>query len=101
MPSVHANFYPTTAIRPGDPVTFKVRSFNTSSGGEEWDFGDGSQPVEVQSDGNAVKLAADGYAKTTHRFEKPGDYIVRVTHTDAFGVPAMGHLHVQVLEPKQ
>jgi len=101
IPSIHPNFYPTTAISPGDPVTFKVRSFNTSASGEEWYFGDGSMSVKVQSDGNAVKLAADGYAETTHRFEKPGDYIVRVTHTDAFGVPAMGHLHVHVLAPEE
>ncbi len=98
VPSIHPNYYPTTGIRAGDPVTFKVRTFNTTAGKEQWDFGDGSSPVEVQSDGNAVKLAPDGYAVTTHRFAKPGEYVVRVTRSNENGVPAIGHLHVHVGE---
>lgn len=96
VPSIHPNYYPTTGIRPGNPVTFKVRSFNTSAGKEQWDFGDGTDKVEVHSDGNRESLAPDGYAVTTHRFQQPGDYVVRVTHTDEFGVMATGHLHVHV-----
>lgn len=95
-PSIHPNYYPTDGIRPGDPLTFKVRSFNTSAGKEVWDFGDGSEPVEVRSDGNAEALAPNGYAVTTHAYQKPGDYLVRVTQTDEFGVTATGHLHVRV-----
>jgi putative CocE/NonD family hydrolase len=96
VPSIHPNYFPTMGIRPGDPVTFKVRTFNTTTGKELWDFGDGSAKVEVQSDGNAVKLAPDGYAVTTHRYEKPGDYVVRVSRTNEHGVVAVGHLHVHV-----
>ena len=96
IPTIHPNFYPTTGIHPGDPVTFKVRTFNTTAGKEVWDFGDGSPKVEVQSDGNAVKLAPDGYAVTTHRFKKSGDYVVRVNRANEFGVTAVGHLHVHV-----
>jgi murein DD-endopeptidase MepM/ murein hydrolase activator NlpD len=115
VPSIHANYAPTLGLRPGDPVTFKVRTFNLprpaldktppspplpkgGMGGtkEIWDFGDGSPKVEVQSDGNAVQLAPDGYAVTTHRFQKPGDYVVRVERANAFGVKAVGHLHVHV-----
>ena len=96
VPSIHPNYYPTSGIRSGDPVTFKVRTFNTTAGKERWDFGDGTPPVEVQSDGNAVKLAADGYAATTHRYEQPGDYIASVTRTNEHGVAAVGHLHVHV-----
>ena len=96
VPSIHPNYYPTSGVGPGDPVTFKVRTFNTTAGKELWDFGDGSPPVEVQSDGNAVKLAPDGYAATTHRYERPGDYVVRVTRSNEHGVPATGHLHVHV-----
>ena len=55
-----------------------------------------SAQVEVHSDGNAVKHAPNGYAATTHRFEKPGDYIVRVTGKNEFGFTAIGHLHVRV-----
>ncbi len=99
IPSIHPNYYPTIGIRPGDPVTLKVRTFNTTAGKEVWDFGDGSSPVEVQSDGNAVKLAPNGYAVTTHRYDKPGDYVVRVTRTNEHGVDAVGHLHVHVEPP--
>ncbi|HUG70788.1 MAG TPA: PKD domain-containing protein [Pirellulaceae bacterium] len=94
--SLHPNYYPTQGIRPGDAVTFKVRTFNTTAGKETWDFGDGSAKVEVQSDGNAVKLAPDGYAVTTHRYDKPGDYVVRVARTNEQGVAAVAHLHVYV-----
>ena len=99
IPSIHPNFYPTHDIHPGDPITFKVRTFNTTSGKESWDFGDGSPAVEVQSDGNAVKLAADGYAITKHTYKKPGDYIVTVKRSDQHGVAAVGHLHVRVEAP--
>jgi len=98
IPSIHPNYFPTSKIRPGNAVTFKVRTFNTTEGKEVWDFGDGSPVVEVHSDGNAVKLAPDGYAVTTHRFEKPGHYVVRVSRTNEHGVTALGHLHVEVTE---
>jgi murein DD-endopeptidase MepM/ murein hydrolase activator NlpD len=97
-PAIHPAFYPTTGIKPGGDVIFKVRTFNTQDGQETWDFGDGSEPVQVKSDGNAVKLAKDGYAVTKHRFAKPGDYVVRVERTDSHGVKAVGHLHVRVAE---
>ncbi len=96
VPSIHANYSPTFNIHPGDPLRFKVRTFNTTAGSETWDFGDGSAAVTVHSDGNAVKLAPDGYAVTTHRYKKPGDYLVRVERTNEFGVSAMDRLHVRV-----
>lgn len=95
-PTVHAVYSPTFGIKPGDAVTFKVRAFNTTDGEETWDFGDGTAPVKVKSDGNAVKLAKDGYAVTTHRFQKPGHYLVRVERANQAGVKAIGRLHVQV-----
>jgi hypothetical protein len=96
VPSIHPNYYPTQGIHPGDAITFKVRTFNTTSGQETWDFGDGSPTITVQSDGNAVKLAPDGYAVTTHRYARPGDFVVRVDRTNEYGVTAVGHLHVHV-----
>ena len=99
IPSIHPNYYPTSEIHPGDSITFKVRTFNTTAGKELWDFGDGSPAVEVKSDGNAVKLAADGYAGTKHAYKKPGDYVVSVTRSDQHGVAAVGHLHVHVETP--
>jgi hypothetical protein len=95
-PGIHANYYPTFGIRPGDPVTFKVRTFGTTPGKEVWNFGDGSDAVEVQSDGNAERHAKDGYAVTEHRFAKPGQYLVRVERSNARGEKAMTYLQVRV-----
>ena len=95
-PSVHPNYWPTSGIRVGTSVTFKVRTFRTTDGQEEWDFGDGSPTVTVKSDGNAVKHAPDGYAATKHQFKKPGHYIVRVERTNKAGLRGVGHLHIHV-----
>ena len=77
-------------------VTFLVRTFRTVEGKETWDFGDGSPKVEVRSDGNAVPLAKDGYARTVHRYEKAGHYLVRVERTNGRGETAVARLHVRV-----
>jgi murein DD-endopeptidase MepM/ murein hydrolase activator NlpD len=95
-PAIHANYYPTFGLMAGDEVTFKVRSFGTQYGQEVWDFGDGSAPVKVQSDGNANQHNPAGYATTQHRYEKAGDYIVTVRRSDENGCEAIGHLHVRV-----
>ena len=95
-PSIHAAYYPTFGIKPGDNVTFTVRSFRTIEGKETWDFGDGSPKEEVRSDGNAVQLAKDGYARTIHRYEKPGHYLVRVERTNSRGETAVARLQVRV-----
>ena len=95
-PTIHPACSPTTNIRPGDPVTFKVRSFRTTAGNETWDFGDGSPKVTVKSDGNVEQHAKDGYAVTQHSFAKAGHYVVRVQRANEFGQRASGHLHVRV-----
>lgn len=94
-PSIHATYAPSLGVRVGDELTFKVRVFR-STGGETWDFGDGSPPVQTRSDGNAKALAKDGYAVTSHRFAKPGDHRVRVEHVNARGEKAVTHLWVPV-----
>lgn len=95
-PTIHAAYWPSQGIKPGDEVTFKVRTFRTTHGEEVWDFGDGSSPVTVKSDG-AVKLhAKDGYAVTTHRFEKPGQYLASVSRSNAADMKATARLHVRV-----
>lgn len=94
-PTIHAAYWPTFDIRPGLPITFKVRTFRTT-GGETWDFGDGSPPVQVKSDGNANVHAPDGYAVTTHAYDKPGVYLVRVEHTGPRGAKATARLCVVV-----
>lgn len=99
-PSIHVNYAPTFGIQAGDPVTFKVRTFRTTDGKETIDFGDGTAKVEVQSDGNVKPLAADGYAETIHRFEKPGHYVVRAERTNDRGESAVGHVHVVVGEKR-
>lgn len=95
-PSIHAAYSPTFGIQPNEAVVFLVRTFRTTDGKETWDFGDGSPKVEVQSDGNVVPLAKDGYARTVHRFEKAGHYVVRVERTNRLGFPAIAHLQVRV-----
>jgi len=95
-PTIHANYSPTFEIKPGDPVTFKVRSFRTTDGNETWDFGDGSPLVTVKSDGNVKPLAPEGYAVTVHRFKKAGHFVVRVERSNKQGPKAVAHLHVLV-----
>ena len=94
-PTIHPSFSPTTNIKPGDTITFKVRTFR-DRGGETWNFGDGTPPVKVESDGNAKPLAKDGYAVTSHVFEKSDDYIMTVEHANERGERAIGHLWVRV-----
>jgi hypothetical protein len=50
----------------------------------------------VHSDGNVVPLALDGYARTVHRYDRPGHYLVRVERTNRAGYPAIAHLQVRV-----
>ena len=94
-PTIHAAYHPTLGVRPGDEVTFKVRSFGIKAPEETWDFGDGTPPVTVRSDGNANIHDPKGYAVTMHSFAKPGIYVVRVERTSS-GYPAVAHLQVQV-----
>lgn len=96
-PAIHPSFSPTTNIKPGVPITFKVRTFR-DQGGETWNFGDGTPAVKVQSDGNAKALAKDGYAITEHAFAKAGDHIVSVEHVNVRGERAVAHLWVRVEE---
>ena len=97
-PTIHASYAPTFGIRAGDPVMFKVRTFRADTGNELWDFGDGSEPVRVRSDGNSKPHDAKGYAETVHRFAKPGHYVVRVEGTGHAGAKAIAHLQVRVGE---
>ncbi len=97
-PAIHAVYWPTLGIRPGTEITFKVRTFGVrpDEGMETWDFGDGSAPVRTRSDGNANQHAPDGYAVTTHRYARPGHYIVSVSRAEDRGRAATGRLHVEV-----
>jgi len=52
--------------------------------------------ASTKSDGNVVPLAKDGFAATTHVFQKPGDYIVRVERANRLGQKAIAHLIVRV-----
>jgi acetyl esterase/lipase/murein DD-endopeptidase MepM/ murein hydrolase activator NlpD len=100
-PTIHACYSPTTKIRPGDPVTFKVRSFFTVPAGETWDFGDGTPPVKVRSDANENRHDPNGYAVVEHRFAKPGDYIATARHPgrDGHAITSRVHVHVAEAQP--
>jgi len=97
-PTIHAVYYPTFDIKPGDELTFKVRAFRTTHGRETWDFGDGTPAVTVQSDGNANVHDPNGYAVTKHAYAKPGHYLATVRRTNERGEQAITHLHVHVDE---
>jgi len=95
-PTIHASYHPTTGIRAGQEVTFKVRTFGTIHGEETWNFGDGSPSTTTRSDGNVKIHDPNGYAVTRHTFTKPGDYIVGVHRSDTAGQRATTHLWVRV-----
>ncbi|MHC4178027.1 MAG: PKD domain-containing protein [Planctomycetota bacterium] len=95
-PTIHPVYYPPFGLRPGDEVTFKVRTFATTDGEETWDFGDGSPPAKSKSDGNVDKHAKDGYAVVKHRYEEPGHYLVRAERTDRHGHRAVAYVQVRV-----
>ncbi|MHC4168197.1 MAG: PKD domain-containing protein [Planctomycetota bacterium] len=95
-PAIHAVYYPTFGIKPGDEVTFKVRSFRITEGSEVWDFGDGTPKLTVQSDGNAQVHNPQGYAVAKHRYKMAGHYIATVERGNDRGHRAVTHLHVRV-----
>ncbi len=99
-PAIHAAYWPTLGLKPGDEVTFKVRTFavRPDEGEETWDFGDGSPAATTRSDGNARQHNPEGYAVTTRRYAKAGDYVVTVKRTNDLGETAVGRLHVRVGE---
>jgi hypothetical protein len=94
-PSIQAAYWPTLGVAVGKPVTFKVRTFGTTDGQENWTFGDGATAT-TKSDGNVEPYAKNGFAVTTHTFAKPGDYIVRVERANRLGQKATAHLWVHV-----
>ena len=94
-PAMHAAYFPSLNIRPGDTVTFVVRTAATIPSGETWDFGDGSPPVKVRSDAS-IGSRGEGYATTVHSFVKPGQYLVRAEHTTEAGALITMRLHVPV-----
>jgi hypothetical protein len=95
-PTIHASYWPSLDARAGQTITFLVRSCRTTFGQETWNFGDGSAPVTVKSDGCAEEKSKEGYARTQHVFQKPGDYIVRVERANERGEKATFHLFVPV-----
>jgi murein DD-endopeptidase MepM/ murein hydrolase activator NlpD len=104
--TIHATCWPTLGVKAGDEITFQVRSFGISQaeGQERWDFGDGTPPVEVHSvskevlpnGGGSNALAKDGYAITTHRYAKSGDYLASVSRTNSRGETATVRLFVRI-----
>jgi len=95
-PTIHASFWPTIGVRARQPVTFFVRTCRDTFGQETWDFGDGTAPVNVKSDGCLVEKAKEGYARTEHVFRKPGDYLVKVERANERGEKATARLWVPV-----
>ena len=95
-PTIHPAYFPTMDLKPGEPITFLVRSFRTTDGEETWDFGDGTAKAKVKSDGNVEEHAKDGYQRTVHSYRQAGTYIVTVDRSNARGERAVGHLKVVI-----
>jgi len=97
IPAIQPAYHPSLDIKPGDPVTFLVRTFNTAVGNEVWDFGDGSPQVTVKSETvDRQNFIKGKFAETMHSFSAPGHYVVSVNRSDESGLKAMAHLHVVV-----
>jgi murein DD-endopeptidase MepM/ murein hydrolase activator NlpD len=102
FPYIHASYFPTFGIKPGDPVHFRVRTFfrgsvlKCNAGEETWDFGDGSSPASVRSEFDPKNQTKGEYAETVHSYSKPGHYIVKVERSNDCGFITFTHLHVEV-----
>lgn len=95
LPDIHATFHPTNDITVGDKVFFQVRSRWVTEGNDVWDFKDGSEPVAVKSNIDNTNHAKVGYSLVSHRFSKPGDYLVKVHRKSSRGT-ATAHVYVKV-----
>ncbi len=102
FPYIHASFFPTSGIRPGDPVHFRVRTFfrgdvlKCNTGEETWDFGDGTPTAKTRSVFDPKNQTGGEYAETLHSYSKPGHYIVRVERSNECGFRIFTHLNVEV-----
>jgi hypothetical protein len=54
--------------------------------------------MTVQSDGCVKPLAKDGYARTVHRYAKPGRYLASVRRMNERGEVAVARLEILVEE---
>lgn len=88
-PSIHASYFPTDRIKPGDEVFMKARTFQVRGGRESWDFGDGA---------SGETRSLHDYATISHHYEKPGLYIVTIRRESENGVSATAHLKIVVEE---
>jgi len=95
-PGLHAAYAPSLGLRPGDPVTFLVRSFQTGTGSAVWDLGDGTPEVALRSDGNLPKHDPAAYAWTTHVYDSPGQYVASVVRKGDDGTLAVARVHVEI-----
>lgn len=92
-PTMHATYYPTTGIRPGQSIAFKARAFirgpfaENKAGIEEWDFGDGTI---------ATSCSDDCFDERWHAYVHSGRYIVTVRRTAKNGTTATAQLKVIV-----
>jgi murein DD-endopeptidase MepM/ murein hydrolase activator NlpD len=99
IPVLQPAYHPSLNLKPGDSITFLVRTFNTAVSNEVWDFGDGSPTVTVKSETVDRNNFQQGkFAEAIHSYSEPGDYIVRVERLDESGVKAIGHLHVTIVK---
>lgn len=86
-PTMNLACYPTTGIKTGDEVFFKVRTFRVEGGAEAIDFGDGTfGKTRSQND----------FATVSHHYDKLGLYIVTAARQSNNGVMAIARVKVIV-----
>ena len=80
LPRRIASYDPTLDLKSAQEILFKVRAFSLdpADGQETLDFGDATPGVTTRSGGNREKLNLNGYAVTSHCYEKPGRYLFTV-----------------------
>ena len=104
-PAMHLTYYPTTQVRPGQPIAFKVRAFfkgklEANRVGEDiWDFGDGRTATSRSGEPARTRSAENlDFDERWHAYDRPGRYIVTVRRTGKNGLTATAQVKVNVEE---
>ena len=82
---IHAAYWPSLGIAPGDPVVFMSRGRGAPPRPPNKKLGAPPPPGSIPTHKAPQEHPAKGYGTTTHHFARPGEYIVTVTRNDPAG----------------
>lgn len=85
-------------VRVGQQTRFSIRSFLTTSGFDEINFGDGSLPLKIHSNNRTTQDSLDEYVVFFHIYSSPGNYTVSAVHTGHLGTKATKQIIVRVIK---